>query len=245
MNRLRGINPLEAIRQRIGAAVGVFFATIMCCVMGGILAFVVSPQQAVEWRRIQNAPEIDAAAYAALDTGEEAVITGTLTDNPVLTDGFVAYEVDEWVIERDTNSEGTPEIDGEWQRIEINIPALRLSIDGGTIQTVNVDNARIGGRMGEVINESDSSQRVEGIPEGSIRIQGYENGDLVTLVGQKASTGDFIPDRFFGGDRVELVEDIRSGARIAFAIGVLMIVGAPFVLVFGLFQAVFGRADRA
>jgi hypothetical protein len=241
---LRGINPIEAIRQRIGAAIGVFVFTFACCGIGALMAFVISPQQAVEWRRIQNAPQIDAVTYQSLATGEEAVITGTLTDNPELREGFVAYRVDEWAIEETTNSEGTPEVDGEWQRVETTIPALTLSIDGGTVRTTPVDNARFGGSTGEVIEESDATRQIDNIPEGSLRTQGYANDDLITIVGQKASTGDFVPDRFFGGDRVELVENIRTGARAAFFIGIAMMVAAPFVLVFGLFQAVFGRAQR-
>ena len=75
-------------------------------------------------------------------------------------------------------------------------------------------------------------------------MRGFSNGDVVTVVGHKASTGDVTPDRIFGGDRVQLIENIRSGAQTMFAIGIGMMICSPIVLIMGVVGALFGRRSR-
>jgi hypothetical protein len=75
-------------------------------------------------------------------------------------------------------------------------------------------------------------------------MQGFSNGDLVTVVGSKASTGDLIPLKLFGGDRVQLIENIRSSAQTMFTVGIVMMICSPLVLVLGVLGALFGRRRR-
>ncbi|MBN1430359.1 MAG: hypothetical protein JXB07_18460 [Anaerolineae bacterium] len=240
---------LENIRGRIGAAIGAGVAAICFLVGGAALAFWLSPQQAMEWRRIEGLPELDAAGYTAVSTGDDVAITGTLVDNPSQTDdGLVAYIQERWDVSRpsssdnDSNSRPT----GSWTTIETVIPALTISIAGGNIKTVAASSGSLGGAMHQsAIKQGTSTEKAEyegrQLPEGSTRLRGFNNGDLVTVVGKKASTGDLIPDRLFGGDRVQLVENIRSGARVMFAIGIGMMICSPIVLVLGVLGGLFGR----
>jgi len=77
--------------------------------------------------------------------------------------------------------------------------------------------------------------------DGTMRWRGFKDGDLLTVVGQKGSTGDLAPKRLFGGDRVQLVQDIRAGARAAFGIGIGLMICSPFVLVGGILAGLLGR----
>jgi hypothetical protein len=238
------------IRERIGAAIGVAFAAACFLVMGIILAFVVSPQQALEWRRVQNLPLATASTVASAPAGTEIVISGTLADNPVALEGteYVAYRIDEWQVSETTDDDGNTQRDGDWVTVDRSFPALTLSVEGGTARTTPADQVKLGGSLHEDLQRSSSSLEAsdggESVPDGSTRTQGLHNGDLVTVLGSKASTGDLIPDRLFGGDRVQLVESIRSGARAAFAIGIGMMICSPVVLVGGMLAALFGRQGK-
>ena len=76
-----------------------------------------------------------------------------------------------------------------------------------------------------MLKYANSSREAEGIPEGSIRQIGFKDDDLVTVVGMKADMQSITPERLFGGDRAQLVKNIRTGATIS------RIVGGVFVLV--------------
>lgn len=235
---MRNLNLMGGIRDRIGAVIGVAFLALMCFFSGAVLTFFISTQQAAEWRRIQNAPQLDAATFDALTTGDTAVVTGTLVDNPTILDDFVAYRVQEWDVEVDAEA-GTA--NGDWETVETNYPALTLEITGGRINTLQTNSLAVGGSLTEQITESDSTTSAEGLPEGSTRVRGVRNGDLVTIVGEKASTGDLVPERVFAGDRVQLVDTIRTGARSAAVIGVVMMVLSPVILIGGGLVALLGR----
>lgn len=244
---------LENIRGRIGAAVGVGVVSICFLISGAAMAFWLSPQQALEWRRIEGLPELDAVAYAAVTTGEDVAVTGTLIDNPTQTEeGLVAYIQEEWDVSTpsSSDSDSDSEPSGSWKTIDTVVPALTLSVAGGSIKTVAASSVNLGGDMhATAIKRGRGSEQAdyEGqlLPEGSTRMQGFTNGDLVTVVGKKASTGDLIPDRLFGGDRVQLVENIRSSARTLFTIGIVMMICSPLVLVVGVLGALFSRRRRA
>lgn len=244
---------LQNIRGRVGAAIGAGFAAVCFLAFGALLAFVLSPQQAMEWRRIEGLPELDAAAYAATGIGEEVALTGTLTDNAAqVSEELVAYVREQWEIEpanRTDDSTSNDEPEGSWNTVETVVPALTIAINGGNIKTISVGSATLGGNMRETaIQQGRGSEKADyngqQLPEGSTRMRGFANGDVVTIVGHKASTGDVTPERIFGGDRVQLIENIRSGARTMFAIGIGMMICAPIVLVAGVLGALFGRRSK-
>ena len=239
---------IAQIRERIGSAFAAVLAAICFLAFGAVMAFVISPQQAAEWRRIQNLPELTASTFASTATGEEVAVTGTLEGNaPLNAYNHVAYTVDEWRVDPPDEDDSTPV--GSWSSIETVVPELSVAISGGTISTTGVNSATMGGNLDEIVDEAFSSQTAKydgrDLGEGSLRIRGFREGNLITVVGNKASTGDLIPERLYGGDRVQLVDSIRASARTTFIIGIVMMVISPLVLVGGLIGAAFGKRRRA
>jgi hypothetical protein len=217
-------------------------------VCGATMAFFLSPQAALEWRRIEALPHLDASGFEALRTGTEAALTGTLKDNDTLTpDGLVAYQKDIWdVPEPSESSSGTPsKPSGTWENVETKIPALTLEITGGAITTQQVGTATLSGTMHTTIEKGKSTRVAETggemLPDQSIRIQGFANDDLVTIVGKKSTAGALIPDRVFGGDRTQLVDEIHIQAQTLFATGVGMMICAPIFLGGGILFIILGR----
>ncbi len=241
------MNLLGGIRNRINAVVGGVIAAICFLVMGAFLAFVISPQQAVEWRRIQGLPQLDAASYEAVSIGQEVALSGHLQNNSALTpDGLVAYQRDRWDVRPASSSDDSPS--GSWTVLEFQFPALSIAVDGGMLRTVAVNNVTIGGNLHETVQDGTgaNTDTYQGrkLHDGAVRTRGFADGDLVTMVGQKASTGDAIPARLFGGDRVQLVDNIRKGAQALFLAGIGMMICAPIVLVLGVVGGILGRNRR-
>ena len=243
------MNLLENIRGRIGAAIGAGVVAVCFLAGGAAMAFWLSPQQALEWRRIEGLPELDAVAYGNVATGDEVAITGTLVDNPDQTkEGLVAYIEERWDVSTSSGSSSTPDNkpSGSWTTIDTVIPVLVVSMAGGSIKTVAVNSGNLGGDMHQTaIKRGTGTEKAsydgQLLPEGSTRMRGFSNGDLVTVVGSKASTGDLIPDRLFGGDRVQLVQNIQGSARATFMIGIGMMICSPIILIIGVLGGLFGR----
>lgn len=238
---------LAGLRDRIGAAVAAAAAAVMFLICGAIMAFVISPGQAVEWRRINNLPDMDVATINTMASGEAVVITGTLNGNEEIhSEGLVAYRVEEWMVSEPSSDDSSPS--GRWDTVERNVPALNLDAAGGSIATLSNNSANLGGSLHEFdVPGTGSLSATDGdrqLADGATRTTGFRNGDLVTVVGQKASTGGVAPDRIFGGDKVQLVDSIRQGARAAFTIGIGMMICSPFVLVGGILAGLFGRRRR-
>lgn len=239
---------LGGLERGIKAAIGVVIVAIGIFSCGAVAAFVLSPQAALEWRHIDSLPILDATAYANLKADDEAVITGSMQDNQVLTsDGLVAYEKDRWTVKPPATSEsGTPSSpSGSWDTLETKMPTLAIAITGGVVHTIPVTSVTFGGQQHTTIQPGTGSLSADddgrSLPDGSIRYQGYANGDLVTLVGRKGSTGDLIPNRLFGGDRVQLVDSIRSEAQGLFTTGIGLMICSPIFLVIGLVAVLLGR----
>ncbi len=239
-----------AIRERIQAVIGLAIGTVLMFVCGGVLAFVIAPQQALEWRRIEKLPVLSANGVANAAVGEEIVVTGILAGNDALTDdGFVAYTLKEWKV--DPPSDQDDDYEGSWGLVERVVPALILNVAGEQIHTLSNNSARLDGinlhesyQDGTGVEKATDSSSGQYLAEGALQWQGFKDGDLVTVVGQKASTGDVTPDRLFAGDKVQLVEHIRTGARAAFIGGIACMIGSPFVFILGLLGIAFGRRRK-
>ncbi len=240
------MNILGNIRQRIGGVIVGVLVAIGIFVCGALMAFVISPQQALEWRRINNLPLVDGSGFASAAAETELVVTGRLEGNQPLTqDGLVAYAREQWEVDPPDNSNDDP--DGSWTLLEESFPALTINAGGSpaTVTTLPATSVTFGGALHETIQEGTGTERADysgrSLPEGSIRTRGYKEGDLITVVGRKATTGDLVPSRYYGGDRTQLVEEIRSSARAMFAIGVGMMICAPILLVVFVVGSLFGR----
>ena len=104
---------------------------------------------------------------------------------------------------------------------------------------------KFGGALSEVIVDGNGkySDNYEGrtLRDGALRTRGITDGEILTVVGQKATTGGIAPDRLYAGDRVQLVDSIRSGAKMSFIGGIAMMICAPVALIGGILGALFGR----
>lgn len=128
------------------------------------------------------------------------------------------------------------------------VPGLTISISGGTATTRPATSAMLSGSLHESVAAGTGAETAtwngQQLAKGAVRVRGFQNGDLVTVVGTKASTDEIIPDEIFGGDRVELVEYKRSSAQTMFIVGISMMICAPIVLALGVLGALFGRQRK-
>lgn len=247
MNIVLNLRP--RLNRIVAAAIGAFFVGLC----GALLAFVLSPQQALQARRIERLPSMTAEDLAAAAPGDDVLLTGRLEDNPVVApDGFVAYTRERWQISQSTpgSQSGSPSATpgGRWETVERVVPDLALSVGGRTVSILRADGVALSGALHERLVRATSSQKAgydgQLLAEGSERLRGFYNGDLVTVLGNRASTGDVIPDELFAGDRVAFVAQKKSAARGLFVGGLCLMGLAPVVLVGGVLAGLFGRRRR-
>jgi hypothetical protein len=243
-------NVRERINRVVVAAVGAVF--LVAC--GASLAFVLAPRQALEARHVERLPEMVAEDVAAAEPGDEVLITGRLEDNPVIAEGrFVAYTRDTWQVTVPTPSSqadsqgGKPT--GQWKTVERVVPDLTLSVNGRTVEILRARGAAMSGPLHERLDRAYFSYREaeyhgEMLAEGSERLRGFHNGDLVTVLGVRASGGGVIPDELFAGDRVAFVEGEKKAAQGLLICGLCMMGVAPIVVVGGIVSALLGRRRR-
>jgi hypothetical protein len=237
-----------AIRERSQAVTVFGIGAALMLVVGVVLAFVIAPYQALEWRRIDKMPALDADGVAAAAVGEKVVVTGILSGNASLTiRGFAAYELDMWVITPSQNERGSSR--GSWQFVKREVPALTLDVDGQSVRTMANNNASLdGANLHEYYEDGTGSEQISYhgrfLSHGASRWRGFWDGDTVTVVGQKASTGDVTPAHLFMGDRAQLVEHIRSGSKGTFIGGIACMIGSPVAFILGMLGVVFDRRHR-
>lgn len=236
------MNLLQGLGRRVKAAVAAVIGGVFMFLCGIVLAFVISPSQAIEWRRIQNLPELTPTEFANLTTGEDVAVTGTLAGNTALTpDGLVLFERSRFEVEPADDNDNTP--DGSWTPVESMYPTLKLDFSGTTIDVLSAESITFNLIPHETIEDAPSGLTAtyggQTLHEGAVRTIGFKDGDLVTIVGKKASVGGIAPSRIAGGDRVQLVEDIRAGARILFGIGISMMICAPIAILGGVTGGLF------
>jgi len=243
-----GLNPLTAVRRRLGAAFAVIVLSVACFACGAVMTFFLAPRQAVQAYRIARMPVMDAMDVEAAAAGDPILVTGTLMDNAPLLDGFdfVAYEEDVWRVttpDRDDGDSAKPH--GSWKSGETVAPALTLRLGNRPVQIHATDNVRLGGALREEIVRGDgpgrAKYREQWLPDGSRRYRGVTNGDLLTVLGKKATAGGVIPEELFAGDRVAFEDSQRRAASGLLFGGIFLMILSPVVLVGGLWGAIFGR----
>src|SRR5688572_4923145 len=247
-------NPLEVLRQRIGAVFAAFGASLMCCICGALMTFVFAPAQALQAARISGLPRVEnAAAVAATAAGDELLVTGVLTGNPVVFEdaSLVAYSEEEWQVSVPSSSSGDPdsssEPHGSWKSVKTVVPALTLEMDGQPVTLQAAGSASLSGPLHEQLvpgNGIGAKYNGKSLPDGSRRYQGLRNGDQATVLGKKTADGEIAPDQLFAGDRAAFEESQRQAAAGLLIFGIVMMVMAPVVLVGGILGALFGRRRR-
>jgi hypothetical protein len=215
---------LSRLGERRYAILFAGFLSLLVIAFGVVLTFIVAPKQEREWRRIERFPQLDRNGYTATPSGGYVVVTGRLQDNSTLTrHELVAYRLDEWTVSRDEDGDD----EGRWRTVEVNVPGLAISINGGVVKTAAVDSVAMSGQVHEFIERGDSRRQApyagRSLPDGSLRTQGFRNRDLVTAVGRTTSTGELRPERLHGGDRPHLVDHMRSNARALRVFGIVLL----------------------
>jgi hypothetical protein len=118
-------------------------------------------------------------------------------------------------------------------------------VSGQPITVQTAAEGRLGGALSVVIVEgrgpaSDDFDGLE-LPDGTLRYQGLEDGDLTTVLGEKAASGGILPSQLYSGDRVAFEESERQAASGLLFSGLCAMALAPVVLVGGLLAAILGR----
>lgn len=233
------------IRDRIAGVIALAVLSVGMFACGAVMAFIISPQQAIEWRRLDNLPVTTAGSFDSSPEGTEMIVTGTLNGNTVFDNGFVIYEVDEWNVERDTDSEGDVTYDGTWRSVEQQYPQLTMLLDGSPVTILPVSNLRLFGALQENIVDGDGqysdSHNGQTLRDGARRTRGVADGALVTVLGIKTSSGGISPDRLFVGDRTQMIEALQDQARGLFIGGIGAMICAPVFFILGVVGVVLGR----
>ncbi|MBS1250734.1 MAG: hypothetical protein MAG431_02329 [Chloroflexi bacterium] len=203
---------LKSIRERIGMVVGAGIGAVALVGFGLLLILVLAPKQKLQAWRIERMPIMGAGDVATAPAGEEILVTGRLAGEPLPeADRFVAYELESWVVTPADPATPDAEPDGEWETVRHMIPDLALLVDGENVQLLRADDAKLSGPVHEklvpVRGEETAEFAGDQLPEGSLRYSGLWDGDLVTVLGKKASAGGLIPDEYYAGDRVAFGED--------------------------------------
>lgn len=236
----------KSIRKRIGMVVGAGIGAIALVGFGLLLILVLAPKQKLQAYRIERMPIMDAGDVGTAPAGEDVLVTGRLAGEPLPDAGeFVAYELEEWVVTPADSATPEAEPDGEWETVRKVTPDLALTMGGETIQLLSAEGVKLSGPMHEetIYADHDNVADYEGesLPDGTLRYSGFYAGDVVTVLGKKASIEGIIPDEYYAGDRVAFVESKHSAAKGMLIGGICMLGLAPLVLIGGLFAAVFRK----
>jgi hypothetical protein len=89
-----------------------------------------------------------------------------------------------------------------------------ISLDGDIAHTARSDSkvVMLGSRH-EAIYHRGHGMVHKGISDGSRRVIGFKNGDLLTVVGEKDANGTLIPEILYGGELEQLLSERRGFAR--------------------------------
>lgn len=248
------INFLPTLRRRIVPTILIMLVSFSCCAFGFVSIFIMAPNQALQAGRISNLPLMDAGAVEAATPGDTILVSGTLVDNPPLSEysDLVLYRQDIWEVgDLVETEEGDTFRQGRWEDGETIVPELGLEIDGTAILLREASPVLISGELlREYIIEAEdgpvAEDRIEDrlLADGSQRLRGLANGDLATVLGKKAATGGIVPEEIFAGDRVAFETSQGEQASAMFSAGLCSLVLAPIFLLGGLAAVAFWRPRR-
>jgi hypothetical protein len=245
---LFGIDLLGRLRQRMGGLLAALAGSVACCVCGAMMAFVFAPGQALRASQIAGLPQIDAAALEAAAAGETVLITGVLSGNSPLLDGYdlVAYSEEEWQVSvNTTDPDGPSTPSGRWQSLQTVVPELSLDMSGQVIQLQAATSARLSGPLHEAMilggGALEADYMGDPLPDGTRRFKGLSDGDMTTVLGKKAASNAVAPEQLFLGDRAAFETSQRQAASGLLYSGICSMLMAPVVLIGGLLGVIFWR----
>src|SRR5688572_26725947 len=221
------LNWRQGLRQRLNAVVAAVAASAGCCLCGFVMTFVMAPRQALHASSIARLPSMGAAEVAAAAPGDTILVTGVLAGNSPARAGsdLVAYTVDEWEVTL-PDAEDSPDAPprGAWKPHETEPAALTLEVDGQPLELLAVTGVRIDGALHEELVPGDSQivadDSGEARPDGTLRYRGLADGDLATVLGDKAATGGVTPEELFAGGRTAIEASQRAAASNILSSGI-------------------------
>jgi hypothetical protein len=247
--RLPAFTIFSSFRQYIRSFLALAVVASFFLLCGGLMAFGLAPAQAIEAYRISRLPLTEnAAQVAAAQPGEELLFTGILNDNPPLLDrfDFVAYSVEEWRVTLPSDDSDDAEPSGHWETVELVVPALTVELQGQPVLLQETASARLSGNLHtEVVKGTglyEADYEGEPLPEGTKRYRGFLDGDLVTVLGKKSTTGSVLPEYIFAGDRLQFEDAQRQASSGLFISGLCLMAFAPVILVGGLLFRLFRKS---
>ena len=244
------MNIFQQIKDRVGGAIAAVVAAILFCCCGAMMAFYLSPRQALEAKRIADLPQMDAAYVLSAEPGDDILVSGKLLNNPrVFEDSaLIAYRLDRWDVSESTDDEGETTTNGFWEKVELISPALNIQVTGQPLEILAGDSVSFSGRLREEFVPGTGSLSAtdggEELYDGTMRYSGFYDGDLATVLGIKGSSGGIVPEKLFAGDRVEFEESESDAAKALLIGGIIMMICAPVILVGGGIAALLGRRRR-
>ncbi len=227
-------------RGRDALIVGLGFIFI-----GLLFMFIVLPQIAKDFVVSQASSAGNKSAFEAIPVGNDVVVQGELTGNPII-EGEAVVLVRERLEVTTTGNES----DWDWREIERQVPLLILAIDGGSVLlTTDSGPVNLRGERHEVLDAVARTGFADTYPyqeqrlaEGSVRTFTLENGDQVTALGTKAGENEIAVRELYGGTSAQLSAEMAKGATIftigtwcLFSVGGLMLVIAVWAAVRGRF----------
>jgi len=242
---------LRNIRLRLNRIAAAAIAALFFGLCGALMVFVLFPQQALEARHIARLPDMSAEDVDTADPGDEVLVTGRLEDNPALIQGgFVAYKRERWQVTQPTpgssqSATQSAKPNGQWQSIEHIVPDLTLEVNGRQVNLLRAERVTLSGPLHERLIRAYSFLKAEyngqELAEGSERVRGFYNGDLVTALGSKASTGGVIPTELYAGDRVAFAQYKKSAASSLLIFGLCLMGLSPAILGGGILSSFLSR----
>jgi hypothetical protein len=240
------------IRERITGVAAAIIGSVVILGCGLVFTFFLAPKQKIEAQRIDNLPLMDAAYVTKSSPGDVVLITGRLVDNPIIfQEGeFIVYTIEEWEVSVPEYDPDNPdkEPDGNWKMIKRSVPDLTINVNGILISTLSTEDVYFNGQVHvKILNSSGYDQAKymgDWLSEGSRRVRGFINGDLVTVWGKRATSDAVIPEELYAGDRVSYVESKHAAAKGLLIAGISMMVCSPVILLGGILLSIFGRRKR-
>jgi len=240
---------LNRIRDRITGIVAAFIGSIVILGCGLVFTFFLAPKQKIEAQKIENLPLMDALDVNKASLGDALLISGWLVKNPIIfQEGeFIACNIEEWEVSIPEYDPENPdkEPEGTWKNIERIAPDLTIEVNDVLIRILSAEDVYFNGPVHERILPSTGHYQAkymgDWLPEGSRRVRGFINGDLVTVWGKRASSVAVIPDELFAGDRVSFVDSKHAAAKGLLIAGISMMVCSPIIMLVGILLSIFGK----
>lgn len=234
------------------------FALVACCVFAcaGGLVFGLAGSYENDAQEIEELAEFSAGSLndTVYATGTISN-TATISSDPVLGDisqyELIGYQVDRWDVSRSSSSSSSnrsTSYNGDWS--DVSSAFSPFGLDNGEINVIPNDTLTIDGDVHEYLipgtdgNGRSDKYNGQEVTDGTLRLQGFQNGDLIAVMGIRRDGENLNAEKMYGGTRAEWVADLEGQAETSRNVGyVVAACGMCFLLPAVILAAVsvFGR----